>query len=272
MNKTIVLKYGGNAMIDEKIKDQLINNICLLQGKGHQLVMVHGGGPYIAKALEKANVESEFIDGQRKTSDEALEYIEMVLKGKLNGHLVSLINAKGKKAVGLSGKDGNLIVAKKRYHLQKINGEFKTVDLGHVGEVAEVNVDLVNVLLKNDFMPVITCIAADELGNTYNINGDNFAGHLAGAIQSDTFILMTDVDGLLMDIEDPDSIIRQIKLDEVKKLIDQGIIKGGMIPKLEACKTALATGANSARIINGTKPQMLLNIFNGKSEGTEIIK
>ena len=272
MDKIVVLKYGGNAMTDEKIKDQLINNICLLKERGFKMVIIHGGGPFIEQTLKQVGIHSEFIDGQRKTSEHALGYIEMVLKGKINGSLVAMLNAKGQKAVGLSGKDGKLIIAKKRYHLNKKNNEIQPIDLGQVGEVDYIHTEILDILLNNNFLPVITCIAADENGNGFNINADNFAGHIAGALHAHEFILMTDVDGLMRNLEDPNSLITKINLNEVSQLIEKEIIQGGMIPKLEACKTALKGGATSARIINGTKPSKLLNIFQGQSEGTEIFK
>lgn len=269
--KTIVLKYGGNAMTDEKIKRELIRNIAKLNEKGHDMIVVHGGGPFIKKMLEEARIESEFIAGQRKTSTQALEYVEMTLKGKVNGNLVSLFNVFGQRAVGLSGKDGKMVTAKKRYHHSHENGLKKRIDLGQVGDVEKVDTALLRLLLKQNYLPVITCLGSDNEGNDYNINGDVFAGHIAGAMQADEFIILTDVDGLMHDINDPSTLIAGISKAEIKKLIEIGTIKGGMIPKIEACLTALDTGAQSARIINGKKPAQLSELMNEKQPGTQII-
>lgn len=269
--KTIVLKYGGNAMTDEKIKRDLIRIISDLNEKDHDMIVVHGGGPYIKKALEEARIESEFIAGQRKTSAEALEYVEMTLKGKVNGNLVSLLNGHGQRAVGLSGKDGKLVTAKKRYHQSHEKGTQKQIDLGQVGNVEKVDTTLLHLLLKQNYLPVITCLGSDHEGNDYNINGDVFAGHIAGAMQADEFIILTDVDGLMHDIHDPSSLISSISSSGIKKLIEKGTIKGGMIPKIEACLTALQTGAKSARIINGKKPGQLHDLMNEMQTGTQII-
>lgn len=267
--KTIVLKYGGNAMTDERIKKRLLEIIASLIKQSHKIIIVHGGGPFIKQALEKAKITSEFIDGQRKTSVEALIEVEKTLKGSVNGDLVKILNKNNCKAVGLSGKDGKTVIAKKRFHLTKDN---QNIDLGQVGDVKIVDTKLIDLLIENDFTPVITCIASDTEGNDYNINGDNFAGYIAGALKADEFLVLTDVDGLLMNVDDPDSLIGKIHTHELNKLYEEGIIKGGMIPKLEACKMALLNGASSCRIINGTKPDQLLEMFDGKNIGTQIIK
>ena len=272
MDRTVVLKYGGNAMTDQQIKETLIEHICLLKQKNLNIVIVHGGGPFIKQSLEEARIESEFIDGQRKTSVRALERVEMTLKGKVNGNLVNLINKHGATAVGLSGKDGKLVIAEKRYHTRTTGGTTETMDLGQVGNVRQVNTKLLRLLLKHDYLPVITCIASDEQGNDYNINGDIFAGHIAAAMEADEFIVLTDVDGLMRNIDDPDSVLSRISFDEIDTLIAGGIIRGGMIPKIEACKTSLEHGARRARIINGTKPAQLLEILENKQTGTLITK
>ncbi|MBR9861494.1 acetylglutamate kinase [bacterium] len=270
MSKTLVLKYGGNAMTVKNIKEELIQNICKLHRLGHRVIVVHGGGPYIKEALATAKIESEFIAGQRKTSKEALEWVEMALKGKVNGDLVRLFNKNKVKGVGLSGKDGGIVSAKKRYHIEEQNGVSTQQDLGQVGDVVSVQPQLLEQLLDNDFLPVITCLASDDQGNDYNINGDVFAGYIAGAMQADEFIVMTDIDGLLRDINDPSSLISELNSSDIKELEEQGIIKGGMIPKLEACKTALEAGSSMVRIINGTKPEQLLAIANNENVGTKV--
>ena len=268
--KTIVFKYGGNAMTDKKIKSELITEMCKLREQGHRVIVVHGGGPFIRQALEEAGIESEFIAGQRKTSKEALQYVEMALKGRVNGDLVRLFNKMGHSAVGLSGKDGELVLAKKRYHEEVVEGKTIKSDLGQVGDVEAVNAELLELLLDAGFLPVITCLASDSDGNDYNINGDIFAGHIAGAMQADEFVVLTDVDGLLEDVKNPDSLITLLSLNKVPDLVKRGIIKGGMIPKLEACGTALRSGARAARIINGTKPGQLSDLIHNKNIGTLI--
>lgn len=268
----ILFKYGGNAMIDNVLQKQVLKNICSLKEKGYDVVIVHGGGPFIKQALKEAKIKSEFIDGHRKTTAEAFEYVEMALKGKVNGNLVSIINSLGYIAVGLSGKDGKMVIAAKRKHRREVNGSIQEVDLGQVGDVAEVDPFFIKLLLGNDFIPVITCLAGDKSGTGYNINGDMFAGHIAGAINASQYIVLTDVDGLLSDKEDPASLIKEIKLSENNDLLEKKIIQGGMIPKIESCEIAINNGAETARIINGTLPEQILSIIEDQTVGTSIIK
>ena len=194
-------------MVNKELKTKVLSNILKLKEKGYNIVIVHGGGPYIQKILNDVDIESEFINGHRKTSREALEYVEMALKGKVNSHLVSLINTLGEKAVGLSGRDGQTITAVKRIHKQMKNGKEVEVDLGRVGNVEKVDTTLIKILLDHDYIPVISCLAADNDGEGYNINGDMLAGHIAGALKAEQFVLLTNVDGLLTDIKNPDSLI-----------------------------------------------------------------
>lgn len=257
-------------MLSERLKQSVVQNIWKLCSKGYRVVLVHGGGPFIRRMLELVEIESEFIEGHRKTTPEALRYIEMALKGEVNGSLVGLLNEAGMKAVGLSGKDGRMVLARKRYHYSTENGQEIQHDLGQVGDVEQVDTTLLNILLENDYLPVVTCIASDDAGNDYNINADMFAGSLAGALQASHYLVLTDVDGLLRDIGDPSSLIRKLKLEELEPLFGS-VIKGGMIPKLESCELALRQGARSARIINGTRPESILEAVNkDKSTGTEI--
>lgn len=272
VKRTLLFKYGGNAMTDPDLKFQVLKRICDLKSQGYNVVIVHGGGPFIKQLLQEANVESEFIDGQRKTTPEAMGYVEMALKGKVNGNLVSIINSLGFKAVGLSGKDGKSVMAVKRMHKRLVNGEIEIADLGQVGDVSVVDPSLINLLLENDFIPVLTCLASDEGGTDYNINGDMFAGHIAGALSADEYVVLTDVDGLLLDKDNPRSIIRELNVAEVGKLKEKGIIRGGMIPKLESCEIALAMGAANARIINGTVPEQITDLFENRETGTVIRK
>ncbi|HKK59281.1 MAG TPA: acetylglutamate kinase [Salinivirga sp.] len=268
----LLFKYGGNAMSDDRLKKEVLKSIGALHAQGFNVVIVHGGGPFIKKALNEAKIESEFIDGQRKTTAEAFEYVEMTLKGKVNSNLVSLLNGLGHKAVGLSGQDGQIVIASKRHHETLIDGKMKAVDLGQVGDVAKVNPRLIHLLLKSNFIPVISCTAADEAGVGYNINGDMFAGHLAGALKADEYVVLTDVDGLMKDKDDPSTLINAIQLNELKMLVDDGTIQGGMIPKIESCEIALNKGTKSARIINGTKPGQLQKIAGDFTIGTNIKK
>lgn len=266
----ILFKYGGNAMTNEALKGHVLTNICSLQKRGFDVVIVHGGGPFIKEALEQAGITSEFIDGHRKTTIDAFTYVEMALKGKVNSNLVGIINTLGHQAVGLSGKDGNIVTAKKRKHLSVIDGEQTEVDLGQVGDVAKVDTTLIHLLLENNFIPVITCFAADENGLGYNINGDIFAGHLAGELNALQYVVLTDVDGLLRDKDDPSSLMHDINLTETAQLLKEGIIQGGMIPKMESCEIALKKGAQAARIINGTVPEQIIMLSENKPIGTII--
>lgn len=269
---TLLFKYGGNAMTNPELKIRVLKNICSLKHEGYHVVIVHGGGPFIKLTLNEANIRSEFIDGHRRTTPEAMEYVEMALKGKVNGSLVSIINSMGHKAVGLSGKDGQMVIAEKRMHIREVKGKKETVDLGQVGDVSRVDPALINILLENGFIPVIACIASDTKGNDYNINGDMFAGHVAGAVSAQQFVVLTDVDGLMFDINDPGSIIRELSVRELPELKEKGVIQGGMIPKIESCEIALKNGAESTRIINGTAPEQITDLFKNKLTGTLIRK
>jgi len=253
----ILIKYGGNAMLNEQLKQRVVENIHKVSASGARIVLVHGGGPFIKKILELAKIESEFIAGHRKTTPEALRYIEMALKGEVNGSLVNLLNRTGLRAVGLSGKDGRMVRAQRRYHRESVNGWETQTDLGLVGDVKSIDPSLIRGLLDGGFLPVVTCLASDEKGDDYNINADMFAGHLAGALGADRYLVLTDVDGVLTDIDDPDSLLPELRLTELKEMVGT-VIRGGMIPKLESCQIALEKGAREACIINGTKPEQLL--------------
>lgn len=268
--KTYLFKYGGNAMTDERLKEELIDNVLNLKREGHNVIIVHGGGPFIKSILNKVKVTSQFIDGHRKTTPEALRYVEMALKGEVNGSLVNLINRTEFTAVGLSGKDGKLVTAKKRYHTTEKDGEITEHDLGQVGDVASVNTTLIDTLMESDYIPVITCLASDSEGADFNINGDMFAGHIAGAINADEYLVLTDVDGLFDDIDRPETLINELSVKKIAKLTKDGIIAGGMIPKVESCAIALENGALSARIINGTKPGQIAELNTRNDIGTHI--
>lgn len=266
----LLFKYGGNAMINNDLKKSVLDAVCSLRKKHYQVVIVHGGGPFIKAALEEAAIESEFIDGHRITTTEAFQYVEMALKGKVNSDLVGLINSLGFRAVGLSGKDGQIVTAAKRRHQSTVNGVLQEVDLGQVGDVDRVDTTLIELLLENDFIPVITCLATDSAGNGFNINGDMFAGHIAGALKAQQYIVLTDVDGLLRDRDNPATRIPRITVSEIDQLVIDGIIQHGMLPKMESCKIAISNGAESARIINGTKPEQIQDVSDDAAIGTLI--
>lgn len=268
----LVFKYGGNAMTQEHLKREVLKNIGSLTDKGYQVVIVHGGGPFIKQALDEAHIKSEFVDGLRKTTPEAFEYVEMTLKGKVNGDLVSHMTRMGFPAVGLSGKDGKTVTAVKLNRVREINGSKEKIDLGRVGDVSSVDIRLIMHLLKNRFIPVIACIADDENGVGFNINGDMFAGHIAGALKADQYIVLTDVNGLQRDKEDADTLIKELRLAEIRNLMDKNVIQGGMIPKINSCRTALSMGVKKAKIINGMQPGQILKLIDHQNIGTTITK
>ena len=268
-SKLVLIKYGGNAMLNNALKNEIAQKIKTAREQHLQIVIVHGGGPFINKALDTAGIKSEFIEGHRITTPQALSHIETTLKGEVNSDLVGALNKAGLKAVGLSGKDGQMVIAEKRWHSTSSG---KTVDLGQVGNVRSINCDLAKDLLAKNYTPVITCIASDKEGADYNINADMFAGHFAATLGADEYIVLTDVDGLYKNYPDPDSIISEISLSEIASLYNN-IIKGGMIPKVESCEIALNSGVGKAVILNGTKPQQIVDYcMHQKKIGTTIIK
>jgi acetylglutamate kinase len=267
--KTLLIKFGGNAMLNLQIQDNVIENICTLKNEGYSVILVHGGGPEISNTLDMADIETEFIGGHRQTDKEAMKYVEMALKGKVNGELVRVINSKGQKAVGLSGKDGATVYAKKRHHIDRETGNI--IDLGQVGDVSLINPALPELLLTNGYIPVFAPIATAEDGSDYNINADMFAANVASALNATDYIVLTDVDGLMLDINNPDSLIREISIDEIKKQMGS-VIVGGMIPKIESCLIALNGGVEKARIINGTETDILIKIFKNNEQKGTIIK
>jgi len=269
--RKVLIKYGGNAMINEQLKKQIANQIKILQHQEIEVVLVHGGGPFINKALNEAGIASEFFEGQRKTSKDALKVIERTLKGEVNSSLVSIFNQLGLNAIGLSGKDGQTILADKIQH-KAIDGQPSEIDLGQVGEVKAVNTKLLTLLLQEGYLPVITCVASDHRGNDYNINGDVFAGKIAAALEADDYIVLTDVDGLYLNYPDAASIIPQLSLRELPSYY-QSVIVGGMIPKLESCEAAVRGGVTRAVILNGTKPEQIGDyILKNQNIGTTLKK
>ncbi|MGL4991039.1 MAG: acetylglutamate kinase [Sarcina sp.] len=261
-NKVIVVKYGGNAMKNESLKESVIKDIVLMSCVGIKVVLVHGGGPDINKFLKKSGKEIEFINGLRYTDKETMEIVQMVLAGKINKELVALINKNGGNAVGLCGIDGNMIISEKKS---------SNVDLGFVGEIIDVNSKVILDALKNNYISVVATISLGEDGNIYNINADIAAAKIAKKINAEKIILLTDVPGLLLDIEDNETLISRISISNVKKLMDDGIIKGGMIPKIECCIDAVDSGVSKAHIIDGRTPHtILLELFSDNGIGTMI--
>ncbi len=261
-DKTVVIKYGGSAMIDEKLKKSVIQDIIFMEYVGMHPVVVHGGGTQISELMKKLGKKPEFIKGLRVTDKETAEIVEMVLDGKINSEIVKLINENGGNAAGLSGKDGNLIKAK------KLLGE-KGEDMGYVGEVESINPGIIDVLGKQDFIPVISPIGAGRDGHTYNMNADLVAGEIASALKAHKLVLLTDVKGIYKG----ETLLPTLKVKDAKKLIEKGVIETGMIPKVKACITALKAGVAKTHIIDGRIPHsLLLEIYTDKGIGTEIVK
>lgn len=263
-NKTVVIKYGGNAMINETLKKAVMKDIVLLSLVGIKVVLVHGGGPEISSMLKIMGKESKFIDGLRYTDEETAEVAAMVLAGKVNKSLVSLIQQHNGRAIGLCGLDGGMLEA------EKIQNE---VDLGFVGNVTKVEVAPITMALENGFIPVVATVGADKEGQTYNINADTAAAAIAGALKAEKLILMTDVRGLLMEKDNEDSMIHRISTNEVPKLIDEGIISGGMIPKIQSCIDGIESGIKEAVIIDGRiEHSILIELLSDEGIGTLLYK
>jgi len=263
--KTIVIKYGGNAMVNEELKKKVIQDISLMKLVGMRPVITHGGGPVINRVLEKVNKKPEFIEGLRVTDEETMEIVEMVLSGKVNKEIVTNIEKQGLTAVGISGKDGNIFTARKKL----INGK----DVGFIGEIEAVDTSLIEILIDKDFIPVIAPIGKDMAGNTYNINADYAASAIAGALQSEKLVFLTDIEGVLKDVNEPSSRISHITLSEVDELVKDGTISGGMIPKINCCAESVKNGVKTVHILDGRlEHSLLLEIFTDKGIGTMIHK
>lgn len=261
--KTIVVKYGGNAMISDELRKSVINDIILMKCVGFNPVVVHGGGPYISSFLEKLNIKSKFINGLRYTGEDTIDIVQMVLSGSVNKDLVSLIGKYGGKAIGLCGIDGGLIKAK------KLNNE---VDLGYVGEITSIDIEPLKMALDNGYIPVVGSIAIGENDeNVYNINADTCASKIASALKAEKLILLTDVPGVLTNPKNSNTIISKLRLHEIPKLYSDNIIKGGMIPKIECCVEAVRMGVTKAHILDGRTPHsLLLELFSNEGIGTMI--
>lgn len=269
--KTIVIKYGGNAMVNDALKASVMQDVALMKFVGINVVIVHGGGPEITGFLKKLGKESSFVSGLRVTDEETVEVAEMVLDGKINSEIVTLLNRRGLRAVGLSGKDADLIRAEKKLATVYDGGEKTKVDIGYVGKSKQVNIQIVNDLIKGGYVPVIAPIGVGEDGKSYNINADYVAADIAGALKAEKLLLLTDTEGVYKNFEDKQSFISTLKAYEAREFIRSGVISGGMIPKVEACLRAIDAGANKAYIIDGRlEHSIILELFTAAGLGTEV--
>ena len=258
--KIVVVKYGGNAMINETLKQQVMEDIALLWLIGVKVVLVHGGGPEISEVMQKLGKKAEFVDGLRVTDKETVDIVQMVLAGKVNKSLVTLLQMKGGHAVGLSGMDGGIIEAK-----------IKDQRLGYVGEITKIRTQPITDLLEKNYIPVISTVASDREGNAYNINGDTAAAYIAGALGAERLIMMTDIDGILRDKDDPDTLIPELTISQARALYEEGVISGGMIPKVDCCIEAIHKGVKNVIIMDGRVPHsILMEILTDEGAGTMV--
>ena len=256
--KVVVVKYGGNAMINDQLKQQVMEDIVLLWLIGVRIVLVHGGGPEINDLMDRLGKKPEFVNGLRVTDKETMDIVQMVLAGKINKTLVNLLEMKGGKAVGLSGMDGRLLQC-----------AVKDERLGFVGEIQKVHINPVTDLLDNGYIPVVSTVGCDKSGNAYNINGDTAAAYIAGALNAENLIMMTDIAGVLKDKDDPSTLIQEISQDDLPALYESGVISGGMIPKVECCATALKRGVKNVVIMDGRVPHsILMELLTDEGAGT----
>ena len=261
-NKIIVIKYGGNAMINEELKQQVMEDIVLLHLIGVKVVLVHGGGPEITDTLKRVGKESVFCDGLRVTDKETVDVVQMVLAGKVNKNLVNLLGVNGGKAIGVSGIDGHLIEA-----------TVKDERLGYVGQITKVNAKLICDMLDNGYIPVVSSIGCDNEGNVYNINADTAAAFIAAEIKAERLIMMTDIAGILMDKDDPESLIRVMDINDAVELFKKDIISGGMIPKTECCIDAIHMGVKKVIIMDGRVPHaLLIETLTDEGAGTMVVE
>ena len=258
--KIVVVKYGGNAMVNEQLKEQVMEDIALLWLIGVKVVLVHGGGPEISETMNKLGKQAVFVDGLRVTDKETVDIVQMVLAGKVNKSLVTLLQKKGGHAVGLSGMDGGLIEAK-----------MKDERLGYVGQITKIRPQPITDLLEKNYIPVISTVASDRDGHSYNINGDTAAAYIAGALGAERLIMMTDIAGILRDKDDPDTLIPEITISEAKALYEEGVISGGMIPKVDCCIEAIHKGVKNVIIMDGRVPHsILMEILTDEGAGTMV--
>ena len=259
--KIVVIKYGGNAMVNEQLKEQVMEDIALLWLIGVKVVLVHGGGPEISQTMEKLGKQAAFVDGLRVTDQETVDIVQMVLAGKVNKTLVNLLQMKGGHAVGLSGIDGGILEA-----------AMKDEALGYVGEITKIRTRPIADLLEKNYIPVVSTIASDRQGNTFNINGDTAAASIAGALGAERLIMMTDIAGILRDKEDPSSLIPTVTVSEAKQLFAEGVISGGMIPKVDCCIEAIEKGVKHVVIMDGRVPHsILMELLTDEGAGTMVL-
>lgn len=259
--KIVVVKYGGNAMVNDKRKQQVMEDVVLLWLIGVKVVLVHGGGPEISEVMRRYGKQTEFVNGLRVTDKETVDIVQMVLAGKVNKSLVNLLEMKGGKAMGISGMDGRLIEAKMR-----------NASLGFVGSITNVNIEPVTDLLEKGYIPVISTVGCDRDGNTYNINGDTAAACIAGALGAERLIMMTDIAGILRDRDDPATLIRELTIRDAVKLFEQGVISGGMIPKVDCCIDAIHRGVKKVIIMDGRVPHsILMELLTDEGAGTMVV-
>ena len=259
--KIVVIKYGGNAMINEQLKQQVMEDIVLLWLIGIKIVLVHGGGPEISDLMGRLGKKAEFVDGLRVTDKETADIVQMVLAGKVNKTLVNLLEMKGGRAMGISGMDGSLIEA-----------EIKDERLGYVGRITSVNITPINDLLEKGYIPVVSTVGCDRQGNNYNINGDTAAAFIAGALKAERLIMMTDIAGILRDRNDPSTLIPDVDISEAEKLKEQGVVSGGMVPKVDCCIEALKKGVKNVVIMDGRVPHsILMEILTDEGAGTMVM-
>ena len=258
--KVVVVKYGGNAMVNEQLKQQVMEDVVLLWLIGVKVVLVHGGGPEISQTMKALGKEAVFVDGLRVTDRETVDIVQMVLAGKINKTLVNLLEMKGGQAMGISGMDGRLIEA-----------EIKDERLGYVGEITHINIKPVTDLLEKGYIPVISTLGCDRAGNAYNINGDTAAAQVAGALEAERLIMLSDIPGLLRDKDDPSTLIPEVSVIEAARLRQEGVISGGMIPKVDCCVTALHKGVKNVVIMDGRVPHsILMELLTNEGAGTWI--
>lgn len=271
--KTFVIKYGGSAMTDPELKEAVMLDVILLKYVGLNPVIVHGGGPDISRTMQRLGKEPVFVGGHRVTDAETMEIVQMVLVGKVNQEIVSLINKFGGKSIGISGKDGNLIVAKRRKAGALPGDGGAEVDLGFVGDVESINPDPIRLLSEQGYIPVVAPVGVGLDGESYNINADAVAGHLAAALKADKLIMLTDVEGIYRDPKDPSTLISALSTEQAHRMIRDGEISGGMIPKVEACIRALEAGVVRTHIVDGRKlHSLLLEIFTDQGIGTMVVQ
>lgn len=264
--KTVVIKYGGSAMLSEELSNKVMQDVTLLKYVGVNPIIVHGGGNGINRVLEKFDIKPAFKNGLRVTDDETMDVVQMVLTGRINKDIVANVGVHGAKAIGLCGKDANLISAEK---MTTEDGS----DLGHVGRITGINTDLLKLLTQDEYIPVIAPIGVGKDGESYNINADTVAGEIAAALHAEKLIFLTDIDGIRRNPDDPDSLISVITIDEIHELTQSGVISGGMLPKVDGCIKAINQGVRRTHILNGTIPHpILLEIFTDKGIGTMVKK